>query len=89
MTFHMILTFFREEVRRLFAVSEGFSDWHPEVLNIHIEHSTRDAQERGKLTRVLKTPNEQEAVGSHESVILTSMPTDINLLGNISCCTSS
>ncbi|KAH9215627.1 Alpha/beta hydrolase family-domain-containing protein [Leptodontidium sp. 2 PMI_412] len=50
-----------QDVRSSFTTNKGFSDWHPEVLNLHIQHSTKDFQDGEKVARVLKTPKEQEA----------------------------
>ncbi|PVH76618.1 alpha/beta-hydrolase [Cadophora sp. DSE1049] len=51
-----------QDVRNSFASNKGFTDWHPEALNLHIEHSTRDSKDGEKTGRLLKTPKEQEAV---------------------------
>ncbi|KAH7419740.1 hypothetical protein BKA64DRAFT_24406 [Cadophora sp. MPI-SDFR-AT-0126] len=50
-----------QDVRNSFTSNKGFSDWHPEVLNLHVEHSTHDSTDRERAARTLKTPKEQEA----------------------------
>ena len=53
---------YRQDVRTSFTSNKGFSDWHPEVLRLHIEHSTRAIKDRENMARILTTPKEQEAV---------------------------